>query len=153
MVISSQDTSHHCYLSLISALNSKTNYKPTRSPTWSIIMALLPPLVVLVGLLGSSRGFYVQQGTQRNVTQVIAVSIVWFIVCSRVVLILHLLKYTSHPLIVFHCVKTYLAKYKFNWTIFRGSSMTLKFQIILISSRQIRILWCVTSMENILLLL
>ena len=51
------------------------------------------------------------------------------------------------------CKKTYLAKYKFNWTIFRGSSMTLKFRIILISSRQIRILLCVTSIENIVLLL
>ena len=41
------------------------------------------------------------------------------------------------------CKKTYLVKYKFNWTIFRGSSMSLKFHItcILISSRQITILW------------
>jgi len=50
------------------------------------------------------------------------------------------------------CKKTYFVKYNFNWTTFRGSSMTLKFWIILISSRQIRILLCVTSMENILLL-
>ena len=41
------------------------------------------------------------------------------------------------------CKKTYLAKYKFNWTIFRDSSMTLKFRIILISSRQIGI-YCVS---------
>jgi len=36
------------------------------------------------------------------------------------------------------CQKTYLTKYKFNWTILRGSSIGLKFRIFLISSGQIR---------------